>query len=297
MVTVSARVVKLSSIMFNQPAMRLKRLIAFPSFLILSTLMLGACDTDRKAFARHFDDEQSGINLLETTHNAEVAINRFFKTSSGKKVVVSKFEDLTGARSQNGTSSVVASSGRILTEYILMKANTKKLYSVLDRSELAGLVNERRLAEQVNADNEKREINAAPVALRVQMQGRVAPIIDIKPLKVSDYLIYGAIVGYDRNLVDDGSGAALAGFGVRNRFSRDQINVIIQLVDVNSGEIISTGYASRMIESSSVGVSMFKFLSQDRLIEFEQTQVINDPTTRALFLAIDGALLRMFTDV
>lgn len=276
--------------------MRLECLIALPSLFIAATLGLSACDSTQSTLERHVDGQEFGVSKLQATDESKVAINRFFERSSGKKIFVSKFEDLTGARTQNGTSSVVASSGISLTQYILIKANTEKLYTVLDRSELAGLVNERRLAELVNADNEAKTINSAPLVLRNQMQGKVAPLIDMKPLKVSDYLIYGAIVGYDRNLVDDGSGAAIAGFGIRNRFSRDQINVIIHLVDVNSGEIISTGYASRIIESSSVGGSIFKMLSKDRLFEFEQMQVINDPTTRALFLAIDAALSRMFTD-
>ena len=282
--------------MLSQLRMRLECLIALPSLFIAATLGLSACDSTQSTLERHVDGQEFGVSKLQATDESKVAINRFFERSSGKKIFVSKFEDLTGARTQNGTSSVVASSGISLTQYILIKANTEKLYTVLDRSELAGLVNERRLAELVNADNEAKTINSAPLVLRNQMQGKVAPLIDMKPLKVSDYLIYGAIVGYDRNLVDDGSGAAIAGFGIRNRFSRDQINVIIHLVDVNSGEIISTGYASRIIESSSVGGSIFKMLSKDRLFEFEQMQVINDPTTRALFLAIDAALSRMFTD-
>ena len=280
----------------TQLTVRLERLIALPSLLIAATLGLSACESTQSTLERHVEGQEFGVSKLEATDESKVVINRFFERSSGKKIVVSKFEDLTGARTQNGTSSVVASSGLFLTQYILMKAQTENLYTVLDRSELAGLVNERRLAEQVNSDNEARTINSAPLALRNQMQGRVAPLIDMKPLMVSDYLISGAIVGYDRNLVDDGSGAAIAGFGVRNRFSRDQINVIIQMVDVNSGEIISTGYASRIIENSSVGGSIFKLLSKDRLLEFEQMQVINDPTTLALFLAIDAALSRMFTD-
>lgn len=282
--------------MLSQLRMRLECLIALPSLFIAATLGLSACDSTQSTLERHVDGQEFGVSKLQATDESKVAINRFFERSSGKKIFVSKFEDLTGARTQNGTSSVVASSGISLTQYILIKANTEKLYTVLDRSELAGLVNERRLAELVNADNEAKTINSAPLVLRNQMQGKVAPLIDMKPLKVSDYLIYGAIVGYDRNLVDDGSGAAIAGFGIRNRFSRDQINVIIHLIDVNSGEIISTGYASRIIESSSVGGSIFKMLSKDRLFEFEQMQVINDPTTRALFLAIDAALSRMFTD-
>jgi curli biogenesis system outer membrane secretion channel CsgG len=260
-------------------------------------ITLSACGSATDAIERHMKAQPPKGSPLAASEKTVVEINRFFERSVGNKIVISKFDDLTGARNENGTSSVVASSGRILSEYILMNANNKNRYELLDRRDLGSLVNERRLAEQINADNEARKISSAPLVLREQMVGRVPPLIDIEPLKVSDYFIYGAVVGYDRNLVDEGSGGALAGFGARNRFSRDQINVITQLVDVKTGKIISTGYASHKVDSSSISGSVFKFLSPDRLIELEQMKVINDPTTQALFFAIDAALFRMFVNV
>jgi curli biogenesis system outer membrane secretion channel CsgG len=178
-----------------------------------------------------------------------------------------------------------------------MGANVQGAYRVLDRAGLNDLLNERRLAEQINATNELAVINAAPAAIRDQLPGRIPPLVDIEPLGVSDYLIYGAVVGYDRRLIDNGTGVGIAGVRMRNRASRDQVSVIVQLVDVRTGEIIATGFDAQFIDSTLVAGDIFALLRTDRLLEFEQANLVNDPTTLALFLAIDAALTEMFLDV
>lgn len=257
---------------------------------------LGACAQIQSPLAERLGDQgPAGVSLAANERSVE-AINNFFDRRRGRTITVSQFDDLSGARTENGTSTVVAASGRILTEYLLLRANTADNYAVLDRAGLNNLINERRLADQVNAINEAKTIAAAPAALREALIGRVPPAIDLPPLLVTDYMIYGAVVGYDKALNDNGGGIGVAGVRVRNRASRDQVSVIMQLVDVRTGEIFATGFSSRFIDSTSLGSDVFALLRVDRLLEFEQMNVVNDPATRALFFAIDSALMEMFND-
>lgn len=259
--------------------------------------MVSGCSQAAMSLDQHASDQGTRVAELAASAPVSLAANSFFSGGRGRSVAVAQFDDLTGARIEGGTSTAVAASGRLLTEYILMGANVQDAYRVLDRAGLNNLLNERRLAEQVNATNELAVINAAPAAIRDQLPGRVPPLVDIEPLGVSDYLIYGAVVGYDRRLIDNGTGVGIAGVRMRNRASRDQVSVIVQLVDVRTGEIIATGFDAQFIDSSLVAGDIFALLRTDRLLEFEQANLVNDPTTLALFLAIDAALTEMFLDV
>jgi curli biogenesis system outer membrane secretion channel CsgG len=258
---------------------------------------LAGCSQGPIPLDRHTAERGARASELAASDPVSVAANSFFSNGRGRRVAVAQFDDLTGARIEGGTSTAVAASGRILTEYILMGANVKGAYRVLDRAGLANLLNERRLADQINASNEADVISASPAAVRDQLPGRIPPLVDIDPLGVSDYLIYGAVVGYDRRLIDNGGGFGIAGVRMRNRTSRDQVSVIVQLVDVRTGEIIATGFDAQFIDSSSVAGDIFALLRTDRLLEFEQANLVNDPATLALFLAIDAALTEMFEDV
>ncbi|PWK62048.1 hypothetical protein C7455_10173 [Roseicyclus mahoneyensis] len=251
------------------------------------------------AASRHqqVSDQSGPVIQLAASDQVSEAANLFFSGPRPRSVAVAQFEDLTGARIEGGTSTAVAASGRFLTEYILMRANGNDAYRVLDRAGLNNLLNERRLADQINAFHEAEVVAAAPEMLRDQLAGRVPPAIEMAPLRVSDYLIHGAVVGYDRRLIDNGTGMGIAGVRLRNRASRDQVSVMVQLIDVRSGEIIATGAAAQFIDSSSRGGDIFALVRTDRLLEVEQLNVVNDPATRALFLAIDIALTEMFNDV
>lgn len=257
---------------------------------------LGACSQIQTSLPERLGDQGPAGAPLAANDGSVQAINNFFDRRTGRTITVSQFEDLSGARTENGTSTVVAASGRILTEYILLRANSEGNYDVLDRAGLNNLINERRLADQVNAINEEKIITASPIALREALIGRIPPAIDLPPLLVTNYMIYGAVVGYDKALNDNGGGIGVAGVRVRNRASRDQVSVIMQLVDVRTGKIIATGFSSRFIDSTSLGSDVFALLSADRLLEFERMNVVNDPATRALFFAIDSALMEMFND-
>ena len=263
---------------------------------IILCVALAGCAQNMEIGKRHLSSANTTDSEERFGQHSSEATSSFFGKHKSKRVAVSGFDDLSGARVENGTSTAVAASGRILTHYILMENNNKNHYTLLDRSVLNELLNERRLAGQVNATNEAEVINAAPEFMREGLAGNVPPIVATEDLLPSDYLIYGAVVGYDKRLKDDGTGAGIAGYNVSNRHSRDQVSVVLELIDVQTGAIVGIGFGSQLIESTSVRASIFAQLRVNRILEFEQAAILNDPTTLALIRAIDMALGEMFQD-
>lgn len=264
------------------------------AMLAAISLLIAACGQVEMVQKRHLGKEPVQVNELAASDQVSGAANAFFSRASATRVAVTSFEDQSGARIENGASSAIAASGKMLAEYILMTANGQNRFQVMDRTNVNQLLDERRLAAQVNQRHEADVIRTAPDAVKDKMKGRVPPLIDLPELQPSDFLISGAVVGYDKRLQDDGTGVGIAGLSSNSRQSRDQVNVIIHLIDVRTGQIIATGFSAQFIDSTAVTGGIFKLLSVDRLLEFEKTNLLNDPTTFALFRAIDAALTEMF---
>lgn len=267
----------------------MKRLLIASAFALSS----GCTARDTIDAARSSMVEQRPVALSASVELTE-AVGGFFDKRKGRAISVMGFEDLTGQRIESGTSAAVASSGRILTEYLLDQTNTKDRFQVLDRNLLTEMVNERRLAAQANATNEAEVLANASEVMRPLIEGTIAPVFDVPDLTPVDYMLQGAVVGFDRRLLDGGNGAGLLGMRVNERISRDQITVMIKLVDVATGKIIGTGHSTRFIDSSMASVGVFKFLREDKLLEIESGIAINDAASLALFYAIDGALQEVF---
>ena len=60
--------------------------------------------------------------------------------------------------------------------------------------------------------------------------------------------------------------------------------------------LVGFNMSEKVVQVPVNGSDVFTLLRADRLLEFEQMNVVNDPATRALFFAIDSALMEMFND-
>ena len=263
------------------------------TFVLLCVAVSG-CAQDIQIAERHRPKAEVVTSSKDFAQNSAQPISAFFQKRKNKRIAVSGFEDLSGARIEGGASTAVAASGRILTHYLLLENNKNNQYKLLDRAILNDLLNERRLAAQINTKNENDVLDASPDFLRESLRGKIPQLIKSDDLLPTDYLIYGAVVGYDKRLKDDGAGAGLAGFRLSNRISRDQVSVVLQLISVQTGEIVGIGFGTQFIDSTSLQAGIFAQIKVDRILEYEKADIINDPTTFALIQAIDLALGEMF---
>ena len=129
-------------------------------------------------------------------------------------LAVMNFEDLSGARIEGGISSAVASSGKLLSEFLLTAPALNGKFLVYSRSSLTDLLNERRLAESFNESRKAKMVAEARPEMRALIQESLKPTYDLPDLHPVDLLLYGAVVGYDKDLVDDGLGIGLVGYNV-----------------------------------------------------------------------------------
>jgi curli production assembly/transport component CsgG len=102
------------------------------------------------------------------------------------------------------------------------------------------------------------------------------------------------VVGYDRRMIDGGNGVGVVGVRANERISRDQITVVIKLVNVATGEIIATGHSTKFVDSTLSNFGVFTFMGEDVLLEAESGIAVNEASSLALFHAIDGALQEVF---
>ncbi len=121
------------------------------------------------------------------------------------------------------------------------------------------------------------------------------PMDDIIP---ADYLITGAIVSYDHDVINGGGGLRVANIGVKERIRRDIITVNLRLVKVSTSEIVAEETVTQAVESRLVQGSTMTYVTLDRILEAEAGTAINEPKSFALDAALRQALssvLRQWT--
>jgi len=212
-------------------------------------------------------------------------------------MAVTSFDDLTGARVEGGASTAIAGSGLLLLELILNSYSDERRIRLFSRRLLTDLVNERRLAQQYNSTAASRSLNSLSEAAKALVNpDKLSKAYDLADIAPVDYLLTGAVIGYDKNLSDLGAGAGLVGLSSSYKKSDDAVTVLVQIIDVATGEIAGVGIGSESVTSVMLGGGVFKFLEIDRILELEGGGSLNEPRTYALYQALNQAVENMFSD-
>ena len=195
-------------------------------------------------------------------------------------IAVYKFADLTGQRKPNDKfatfSSAVTQGAEVLLIKTLQDAGRGKWFQPVERVALENLVKERQLIRSQRELYEKDQ--AKPLT----------------PLIVAGIMIDGGVVGYDSNIGTGGIGARFLGIGATQEYRKDEVTVILRLISVNTGEILLSTGASKTVLSTGAGANVFKFIDMGtKSIEFEAGSSINEPTTYAVRIAIEAAVVDM----
>lgn len=213
-------------------------------------------------------------------------------------IAVIEIEDKTGSTRPSGSQnfadpSRAVSQGAVeMLMHLLAHAPFDQAYDQMDRQNLAGLLTERRIAEQFNLRlSETAGLPPADTVLGALMAPTVEGLVTIDELRPVDYLLSGAVVGYDPNIVDDGYGLMVNGVGVTGRRRTDRISVMLYLTDVQSGRVVASAQKQTTVGASLQRLSAMGYPVADLLFEIEGGRAVNDAVTDELIAAFYLALV------
>lgn len=249
---------------------------------IFCGLLVASCTGSKITSSRTIEDQVDRAQVITTKRFNELT-NIAPVDSQIIPIAVYKFSDMTGQRkpSQNfaSLSSAVTQGSEVLLIKALQDAGKGKWFQPVERVALENLVKERQLIRSQRELYEKDQ--AKPLT----------------PLIVAGIMIDGGIVGYDTNLGSGGIGARYLGIGAQQEYRKDEVTVILRLISVNTGEILLSTGVTKTVISTSVSANVFKFIDVGtKSIEFEAGTSINEPTTYAVRIAIEQAVVEMIKE-
>jgi curli production assembly/transport component CsgG len=198
-------------------------------------------------------------------------------------IAVYRFQDLTGQRKPNNNyaslSSAVTQGAEVILIKALQDAGRGKWFVPVERVGLENLVKERQLIRSQRETYEK---------------DQAKPLV---PLIVAGSMIDGGIVGYDTDIGTGGIGARFLGIGADQQYRKDEITVMLRLTSVNTGEILLSTGVTKTIYSTGANLNLLKFVDAGtKSVEFEAGSSINEPTTYAVRIAIEAAIVDMIKE-
>ena len=194
-------------------------------------------------------------------------------------VAVYKFEDVTGqfkpADGFQDLSRAVSQGGASILVKALQDAGNRKWFSVIERSNLSSLLQERKIITE----------------MRSRYLGETKPDFNVlPPLRFAGILMEGGVIGYDSNTLTGGAGARLLGIGASAEYRQDTISVDLRAVSVKTGEIMASTVVHKTLISTGVSGGSFSFVDVDKILELEAGISTNEPGFIALTKAIEKAV-------
>ncbi|EFZ9415924.1 curli production assembly/transport protein CsgG [Salmonella enterica subsp. enterica serovar Anatum] len=133
---------------------------------------------------------------------------------------------------------------------------------------------------------------AVPQSGTVAMNNR----IPLQSLTAANIMVEGSIIGYESNVKSGGVGARYFGIGADTQYQLDQIAVNLRVVNVSTGEILSSVNTSKTILSYEVQAGVFRFIDYQRLLEGEIGYTSNEPVMLCLMSAIETGVIFLIND-
>jgi len=257
----------------------MKNLIKLSSVILVS-VMLSGCATTIEALqsADKVPDqtptpEARPITKLAVSHLANLT------PPDGPPVTIAvyNFGDKTGQRKPNDSlvllSSAVTQGAEVFLIKALQDAGHGKWFQVVERVGLEDLVKERQLIRSQRDTYEGKDAKPLP------------------PMLIAGVMLEGGIVGYDSNIGSGGAGAGMLGISANAQYRTDVVTVIMRLINVQTGEVLVSAGATKTILSAGVSGNVMKFIDQGTAdVQFEAGYNVNEPSTYAVRVAIEGAV-------
>ncbi|MGV7032162.1 CsgG/HfaB family protein [Methylobacterium symbioticum] len=183
-------------------------------------------------------------------------------------VAVYSFPDLTGQNKPNDNfaefSRATTQGGAPILMDVLVKAGGGRWFNVVERNELASLLQERQIIQNT----------------RTAVEGPKAK--GLPPLRFAGIALQGGIVGYDSNETTGGIGANYLGIGANTQYRQDIVTVALRAVSVQTGRVMASVTTTKTIYSVLVNGTVFRFAAVDQLLQAEAGFTKNSPTTLAV---------------
>ena len=250
--------------------------------VIVLSLLLGGCAgkgiTTQEAIEKEIDEPE-----ILTRKRFNEIVNLPAPAGEIVPIAVYRFQDMTGQRKPNNNyaslSSAVTQGSEVFVIKALQDAGKGKWFQPVERVGLENLVKERQLIRSQRETYEK---------------DQAKPLV---PLIVAGIMIDGGIVGYDSNIGTGGIGARFLGVGADQQYRKDEVTVMLRLISVNTGEILLSTGATKTIYSAGINTNIMKFVDAGtKSFEFEAGSSINEPTTYAVRIAIEAAIVDMIKE-
>jgi len=249
------------------------------AFLMVCALALAGCTGSKITSSKDLENQVDKAEIITAKRFNEL-INIPAVNGDPIPVAVYKFSDMSGQRKPSSNyaslSSAVTQGGEVILIKALQDASKGKFFKPIERVSLDNLVKERQLIRSQREVYEKEQ--AKPLT----------------PLIVAGIMIEGGIVGYDSNIATGGIGARYLGLGAQQEYRKDEVTVMLRLISISTGEILVSNGVTKTIYSTGVSANVFKFVDAGtRSVELEAGTSINEPTTYAVRIAIEAAVVDM----
>ncbi len=185
-------------------------------------------------------------------------------------VSVYNIQDETGQFKAYPASNFSTAVPQSATAMLVTALKDSRWFIPLERQGLQNLLNERKI------------IRAAQENGTVAVNNR----IPLQSLTAANIMVEGSIIGYESNVKSGGVGARYFGIGADTQYQLDQIAVNLRVVNVSTGEILSSVNTSKTILSYEVQAGVFRFIDYQRLLEGEVGYTSNEPVMLCLMSAI-----------
>ena len=202
-------------------------------------------------------------------------------TPTGKIFVsVYNIQDETGQFKPYPASNFSTAVPQSATAMLVTALKDSRWFIPLERQGLQNLLNERKI------------IRAAQENGTVGVNNRMP----LQSLTAANIMVEGSIIGYESNVKSGGAGARYFGIGADTQYQLDQIAVNLRVVNVSTGEILSSVNTSKTILSYEVQAGVFRFIDYQRLLEGEIGYTSNEPVMLCLMSAIETGVIYLVND-
>ncbi len=195
-------------------------------------------------------------------------------------VSVYNIQDETGQFKPYPASNFSTAVPQSATAMLVTALKDSRWFIPLERQGLQNLLNERKI------------IRAAQENGTVAINNR----IPLQSLTAANIMVEGSIIGYESNVKSGGVGARYFGIGADTQYQLDQIAVNLRVVNVSTGEILSSVNTSKTILSYEVQAGVFRFIDYQRLLEGEVGYTSNEPVMLCLMSAIETGVIFLIND-
>lgn len=240
--------------------------------LIISVLLLSGCLTAPPKQAAKPTLMPRAQSYQDLTHLPEPAGKLF--------VSVYNIQDETGQFKPYPASNFSTAVPQSATAMLVSALKDSGWFIPLERQGLQNLLNERKIIRAAQ------ENGTAAVNNQRQLSSLVA----------ANVLIKGSIIGYESNVKSGGAGARFFGIGASTQYQLDQIAVNLRVVDVNTGQVLSSVNTSKTILSYELQAGVFRYIDYQRLLEGEIGYTTNEPVMLCVMSAIETGVIYLVND-